>query len=287
MVFASVRELVAFASLLLLATTLLAQTAGKPHPVPVSEKEAEDAAFCATCHQVDQGKTVHAALQMGCQTCHEFRGSGEQTQVALKAQVPELCVQCHEDAGKAMAVRKVHPALQKLGCVGCHSPHASEQPKLLRESQQQLCAGCHGRNISRFQHKPYADGQCSVCHQPHGNDAKGYLRTDADQLCRGCHKAGEPGVTVLADEHKVRLPWKVEIPEEEYQHSSKLMLDANRETGHPLVGHPMSGFNTRYAPASLAEFGCTSCHQSHASEMGKLMPSGLARDIDLCDRCHR
>ncbi|NIN99729.1 MAG: cytochrome C, partial [Anaerolineae bacterium] len=62
----------------------------------------------------------------------------------LSAEGAALCQQCHESVKKFLARANIHPAVQMLGCQGCHDPHASDVPFQLKFKE--VCVTCHPAN---------------------------------------------------------------------------------------------------------------------------------------------
>ena len=86
----------------------------------------------------------------------------------------EVCFTCHPQiADKVNDSPVVHPALQmENGCVACHSPHASDNEKLLLKPVKDTCVTCHDSVIPKnatVLHGPNNDGKCTRCHDPHGS----------------------------------------------------------------------------------------------------------------------
>jgi predicted CXXCH cytochrome family protein len=145
--------------------------------------KAEAPDLCFTCHdkKLFTGKTVHMPVAGGmCLSCHSPHASDE---IALLLKKPaEVCLECH--AGYDTKVHgitgfgdKIHPVLsikrkkifKKSGketvqetltieltdpsrpgkpfyCAGCHEPHRSSGPRLLRfnaKSGMEMCIHCH------------------------------------------------------------------------------------------------------------------------------------------------
>ncbi len=131
--------------------------------------------LCLICHADMQGeirkKMVHPALASGCTSCHDPHGSAEKK--FLSADGARVCFACHPDiANKVSATAKsIHaPIKSERGCASCHSPHASDEPKLLPKARKDLCLDCHKDLIKKTQtvlHGPVAGG-CTRCHDPHG-----------------------------------------------------------------------------------------------------------------------
>jgi len=192
---------------------------------PTSGGEKEN--LCLGCHKtglnVPEKGSRHAALEMGCDTCHLTHKTGseptEENRFHLTKSAPALCVDCHDvkDAG----LQKAHQN-QPFGsadCLQCHDPHQSAQPKLMRRFQhapfeakscemchapakdgkvvltqpdaKSLCLTCHddkGKTIesSKVPH-PGAMGDCTDCHSPHAASEPGLPKSDGVAICTGCH----------------------------------------------------------------------------------------------------
>ncbi|MEI6749392.1 MAG: cytochrome c3 family protein, partial [Bacteroidota bacterium] len=114
----------------------------------------------------------------------------------LTFNVPELCFTCHESVKNEIdTLRNVHQAIitEKL-CINCHSPHSSDEKKLLVSEQKKLCLSCHNKdatadgkkttNIKKLMasakviHPALENGGCVVCHKPHGS-SNNYLLISA------------------------------------------------------------------------------------------------------------
>ena len=130
------------------ATTAAPKAAAKPavssapveHPVPL--KANTPASACLECHgDLQKGKYVHAAMSMGCTTCHAIESKGGVTQVTLVAPANQLCVTCHTLASEKV----LHGPYAEGLCVACHSPHSSDFPGHTWASAQDICLGCHSR----------------------------------------------------------------------------------------------------------------------------------------------
>jgi hypothetical protein len=67
----------------------------------------------------------------------------------LSAADPVLCVKCHSaDTQKLLSVHR--ESVTKIHrCLGCHEPHVTEKPGLLR----------------KVKHAPFARGDCKACHE--------------------------------------------------------------------------------------------------------------------------
>ena len=144
---------------------------------PVSGDQKEN--LCLTCHRtglnVPAKGSRHAALDMGCDTCHITHKTGEVGKVEfdfhLTKATPALCLDCHDAKNADLQKAHQNQPFDKADCLTCHDPHQSDVPKLM----------------AKFMHPPFADKQCEVCHAP-AKDGKVVLtQADAKSLCVTCH----------------------------------------------------------------------------------------------------
>jgi predicted CXXCH cytochrome family protein len=102
----------------------------------------------------------------------------------------------------ALDKNRVHwPVLDDTGCLNCHGPHATKQPKLLKGDLKSVCGKCHGdtaelQEWSKSNPKndklcePVKSGNCIACHSPHAADnillvAQPSMSFD---VCGKCHE---------------------------------------------------------------------------------------------------
>lgn len=183
--------------------------------------------LCLSCH--NQGVNVlekgsrHAALDMGCDTCHVTHKSGAELTVEnrfhLAKNVPALCLDCHD--AKDAGLQKAHQnqPFGKANCLTCHDAHESAAPKLMAKflhppfadkscdtchaapkdgkvvltqaSAKALCVTCHSEKAdqianAKVQH-PGAAGECTDCHNPHAGNTPGFIQPDPVNACLTCH----------------------------------------------------------------------------------------------------
>src|SRR5579863_3337182 len=123
---------------------------------PETGDKAEN--LCLSCHT--QGLNVpdkgsrHAALDMGCDTCHVTHKTGERGKEEfdyhLTKASPALCLDCHDVKDAALIKSHQGQPFGTANCVQCHDPHQSRSPKLMQA----------------FVHPPFAMGSCDTCHSP-------------------------------------------------------------------------------------------------------------------------
>jgi predicted CXXCH cytochrome family protein len=182
---------------------------------PASGMSKQKGINCLECHgDLERGKSVHAALAMGCESCHTAIDATDTPHIkknkikrGLSALPPELCFGCHD---RLLFNKKVvHAALGK-GCSGCHNPHASNAASLLIAPVENLCMTCHDKQLSGKhimagyslgdRHptkgttdpaKPSRDLSCVSCHNPHSSSQQKLFVNEASSpasLCLMCHK---------------------------------------------------------------------------------------------------
>lgn len=190
--------------------------------------------LCLQCHtkgmNVPAGGSRHAALDMGCETCHVTHKVGEKGKPEfdyhLTKAAPALCLDCHD--AKDVTLVKAHQGQPFAGanCTQCHDPHQSAKPKLMQAflhmpfegkscdschapakdgkvvltntDSRAICLTCHsdkGEQIekAKVQH-PGAAGDCIACHNPHAGKSPGFLQPDPVQACLSCHSDQADGM---------------------------------------------------------------------------------------------
>jgi predicted CXXCH cytochrome family protein len=156
---------------------------------------------CVDCHSdLIESSVTHAPATESCDVCHlvdikDHTENGAKG-LHLSEELPGLCYNCHDDLKSDIkGFTHPHEALNdEKKCASCHSPHSSDEKKLLNYNQKKLCLGCHNKDVnakgekvrnikkllltSKVIHPPVENGGCSVCHQPHGS-ANNYLLISA------------------------------------------------------------------------------------------------------------
>jgi predicted CXXCH cytochrome family protein len=215
---------------------------------------------CLQCHdELTKGKSVHAAVAMGCVTCHSAidarvtpHRKTNKIGKGLSSAQPELCFGCHDQS--KFKGKVVHAAIGK-GCTGCHNPHASKNAKLLTTEPPYLCYTCHDKAgfTKSSVHPPVAKGQCAVCHAPHASDNASLLEKPVQRLCADCHAGKSDGKHILAGYGSNDL--------------------------HPTRGRPDPLKKNK-------EFSCVSCHRPHSSNAKALLATESSNSRDFCLTCH-
>ena len=232
--------------------------------------------LCLSCHRtgldVPEKGSRHAALDMGCDTCHTTHKTGEvgktEFDFHLTKSTPTLCLDCHDP--KSADLQKAHSnqPFEKADCLTCHDPHQSAAPKLM----------------AKFTHPPFADKQCDVCHAAPKDGKVVLTQADAKSLCVTCHddkakliesaKVQHPGAAGdCTDCHNPHASSQPGLPKTNRVdiclgcHSDISDLKQKRIHHQPVFGQ-----------------GCSTCHEPHGGDNPKLLR--VASINGLCMECH-
>jgi predicted CXXCH cytochrome family protein len=231
--------------------------------------------LCLSCHttglNVPEKGSRHAALDMGCETCHVTHKTGApgnpEFDYHLTKNPPALCIDCHDPKDEGLQKAHQNQPFGTANCVQCHDPHQSAMPKLL----------------AKFTHPPFADKQCEVCHAP-AKDGKVVLtQADAKSLCVTCHdekakqietaKVPHPGAA--GDCTDCHNPHASKFPGLPKTNGVEICLGCHVDIAD-LAKKPV-----HHQPAFVQ--GCATCHEPHGGEREKLL---RAQGNALCLECH-
>ncbi len=189
--------------------------------------DSKDTNLCLSCHKtgvdVPKDGSRHAALDMGCDTCHVTHKTGERGKrefdFHLTKDAPALCIDCHDPKDETLIKAHQGQPFQTADCLSCHDPHSSGSKKLMAQfthvpfaggqcdtchapakdgkvvliaaTPKEICLTCHsdkGEQIekAKVQH-PGAAGDCTDCHNPHAGSSPGFPKPNAVAVCLGCH----------------------------------------------------------------------------------------------------
>jgi DmsE family decaheme c-type cytochrome len=156
-----------------------------PHHAQQSQYLLVDSqpSLCYSCHteiKPEFSKPFHHRVNEGlvkCTDCHNQHGGFLTKQLRSTASQDAVCFKCHVE--KAGPFVFEHAPVKTEGCVACHTPHGSSNPRLLKRSQVNLlCLECHTLTIDSpvpglpsFHNQAAKYQACTVCHtQIHGSN---------------------------------------------------------------------------------------------------------------------
>ena len=110
--------------------------------------KANQPALCYTCHgevKAEFNKPFHHKVKeglMSCSDCHNQHGGFNVRQTRDSTGTDVACFQCHADKQGPFVFE--HAPVKVEGCTICHTPHGSQNPRLLKRAQVHLqCLECH------------------------------------------------------------------------------------------------------------------------------------------------
>ena len=167
------------------------------HPNFLRSPHAKAGVSCTSCHSVHAGDTdgkllkasqpqlcfqchtdvkpafdmpFHHKVNEGllkCSDCHDVHGTFGNNNIKSTADQNAICTKCHAEVRGPYVFE--HAAIKGEGCLACHSPHGSQNPRLLNAANiNQLCNQCHspvsgstvhGMNAGSAERQP-----CINCH---------------------------------------------------------------------------------------------------------------------------
>ena len=232
--------------------------------------------LCLDCHtqglNVPEKGSRHAALDLGCETCHITHKTGEAGKAEfdfhLTKSAPALCLDCHDP--KDASLQKAHhdQPFATADCTSCHDPHQSATPKLMRQ----------------FLHPPFADKSCDLCHAP-AKDGKVVLtQADAKSLCVTCHseqaekidKAKVPHPGAAGDCTDCHNPHASRQPGLPKTNAVDICLGCHTDQTEQAKQHVL------HQPAFKQ--GCSTCHEPHGGANDHLLRANTTNA--LCLECH-
>ncbi len=130
-------------------------------------------ALCFTCHTDVKGSfdmPFHHPVNEGtvkCSDCHDVHGTFQGTQLRSTADQNVVCVKCHTDVRGPFVYE--HAVVKAEGCVACHTPHGSQNARLLNmPTINTLCKQCHSQVSGDTIHGMNSGSQeitpCITCH---------------------------------------------------------------------------------------------------------------------------
>jgi len=251
-------------------------TANKDQLLKPTSGGTQDENLCLSCHSMGvdtpKGGSRHAALDMGCDTCHITHKTGDPAQrefaYHLTKAAPGLCFDCHDVKDAAMVKSHRDQPIDKADCLQCHDPHQSKAPKLMQA----------------FLHNPFEGKQCDTCHEPAKEGKVVLTQKDVKSLCVMCHD----------DKAKQITSAKVQHPGAQGDCTDCHNPHAGKTPGF-MQPNPVAVCLTchsdqaeqskkKYLHQPAFEQGCATCHEPHGGDNAHLL---RAKSVNaLCLECH-
>ncbi|MGH9563835.1 MAG: DmsE family decaheme c-type cytochrome [Terracidiphilus sp.] len=125
---------------------------------------------CHADHKAQFNMPFHHRVQEGlvkCSDCHDPHGTFGNSNLRSTADQSMICTKCHTDVRGPFVYE--HAPVKAEGCTSCHSPHGSENARLLNMPNiNVLCNQCHSAVAAGTVH---GQGQgssdsipCTTCH---------------------------------------------------------------------------------------------------------------------------
>lgn len=147
---------------------------------PIESGSQIVAASCVACHKDIaaqlRARSHHPMLEgrVSCTDCHEVHRSTEPALLPAGRDVRDVCTGCHTDRRGPFVFEHepVHASGLGEGCITCHRPHGSPNPKLAPYFGRALCMQCHTDILEDGAHRS-RPGNCwrAGCHAAiHGSN---------------------------------------------------------------------------------------------------------------------
>ncbi|MGB0045756.1 MAG: DmsE family decaheme c-type cytochrome [Terriglobales bacterium] len=135
--------------------------------------KAAQPALCFQCHSDTKpafNMPFHHKVIEGlitCSDCHDVHGTFLANNLKSTADQNMICTKCHTETRGPFVYE--HVAVKAEGCLGCHTPHGSQNPRLLNmPAINPLCNQCHSGVAANTVHGMSAGSSetvtCTNCH---------------------------------------------------------------------------------------------------------------------------
>jgi DmsE family decaheme c-type cytochrome len=169
--------------------------------------QAAQPELCISCHAGVEGEfnqPFRHPVNDGVMECSECHMTLDETSRELTLNGTNMCVRCHGEFQGPFPYEHqaaLDYSTQEGGCLNCHAPHGSAQPRMLRQPYEaphfQLCTQCHSvpprHNQNQEHGSMWAGISCNECHTDiHGSytNRKFLSQSLEGQGClkSGCHQ---------------------------------------------------------------------------------------------------
>jgi DmsE family decaheme c-type cytochrome len=110
--------------------------------------KAPQPTLCFQCHSDQRAQfdmPFHHKVNEGlvkCSDCHDVHGTFGNSNLKSTADQNMICTKCHAEVRGPFVYE--HAAVKAEGCMACHTPHGSQNPRMLNmPSVNTLCNQCH------------------------------------------------------------------------------------------------------------------------------------------------
>ena len=135
--------------------------------------KAKQPALCLECHtdvKPSFDMPFHHRVNEGlvkCSDCHDTHGTFGNNNLRSTADQNAICTKCHTETRGPFVYE--HAAVKAEGCLGCHTPHGSQNARLLNmPNVNTLCNQCHSPVAAGTVHGMSAGSSeitpCISCH---------------------------------------------------------------------------------------------------------------------------
>ena len=135
--------------------------------------KASQPTLCFQCHtdvKPSFAMPFHHRVNEGliqCSDCHDVHGTFGNSNLKSTADQNAICTKCHTETRGPFVYE--HAAVKGEGCLGCHTPHGSQNARLLNmPSINTLCNQCHSPVAAGTVHGMNAGSAelapCTSCH---------------------------------------------------------------------------------------------------------------------------
>ncbi len=135
--------------------------------------KASEPTLCFQCHTDTKpafDMPFHHKVNEGavkCSDCHDVHGTFGNNNIRSTADKNDICTKCHTEKRGPFVYE--HAAVKAEGCLGCHTPHGSQNARLLNmPNVNTLCNQCHSPVAAATVHGMNAGSAdmvpCISCH---------------------------------------------------------------------------------------------------------------------------
>lgn len=146
--------------------------------------KASQPTLCFQCHtdvKPQFAMPFHHKVEEGlvkCTDCHDTHGTSGRKALKSASQQDAVCTKCHTETAGPFVYE--HQVVKTEGCMSCHSPHGTPNPRMLnRANINTICLQCHspsanfstGLPIGPVHNQNQQYQACTLCHSAvHGSN---------------------------------------------------------------------------------------------------------------------